>query len=117
MDDMINIFPDNLDLETARASFETFRKANPTLLAKVWFNNVYLPYHDVVEGGDISFFIEKDYSHDLANLKNGGKVMEVIDQLRAPLKQMGASNLHHATKYIQNLCKLAKMYADLGGSV
>lgn len=55
MDDIITIFPDNLDLETARASFETFRKANPTLLAKVWFNYVYLPYHDVIEA-EISVF-------------------------------------------------------------
>lgn len=110
LDDMIRIFPDNEDLGAARGSFETFRKANPTILAKVWYTHVTLPYKDVINTGDISFFYEKDYSTDLATLQNNSKVMEVIDQLREPLRNMGVTNTQHATKYIQNLCKLAAMY-------
>jgi hypothetical protein len=111
LDDMIRIFPENEDLEAAKGSFETFRKANPTILIKVWYSYVTVPYAPVIENGDISFFYEKDYSSDLASLQNNGKVMEVIDTLREPLKNMGEVNQQHATKYIQNLCKLSKMWS------
>jgi len=110
MDDMIRIFPENENLGAARGSFETFRKANPTILIKVWHSYVTVPYQNVIDAGDISFFYEKDYSSDLAKLQNNGKVMEVIDQLREPLRNMGETNQQHATKYIQGLCKISKMY-------
>jgi hypothetical protein len=111
LDDMIRIFPENEDLGAARGSFETFRKANPTIIVKVWYSYVTVPYQPVIDAGDISFFYEKDYSQDLANVNNNGKVMEVIDTLREPLRNMGVSNQQHATKYIQNLCKLSKLYS------
>ena len=111
LDDMIRIFPENEDLGAARGSFETFRKANHTIIVKVWYSYVTVPYQPVIDAGDISFFYEKDYSQDLANVNNNGKVMEVIDTLREPLRNMGVSNQQHATKYIQNLCKLSKLYS------
>lgn len=110
LDDMIHIFPENEDLGAARGSFETFRKANPTILVKVWYTYVTMPYKSVIETGDIRFFYEKDYTSDLASLNNNSKVMEVIDKLREPLRSMGVANTQHATKYIQNLCKLSEMY-------
>lgn len=110
LDDILRIFPDNEDLAAARGSFETFRKANPTILAKVWYTHITVPYQDIINTGDISFIYEKDYTSDLATLQNSGKVMEVIDQLREPLRNMSVTNQQHATKYIQNLCKLSKMY-------
>ena len=34
--DIINVFPDNTDLVTAKNSFVLIRKANPKLIIKIW---------------------------------------------------------------------------------
>lgn len=117
VDDIIRIFPERMEMETARNSFDTIKRANPTSIVKVWYKYVYMPYHDVIELGNIDYFLEKDYQSDLVNLNNSNRVLEVIDTLRNPLKSMSDVNKKHSTKYIQNLCKMSKMYIDLSGGV
>jgi len=117
VDDILSIFPDKIELETARNSFDSIKRANPTAIVKVWHKYVYLPYHEVIALGNIDYFLDKDYKADLVNLNNSNRVLEIIDTLRDPLKQMSHVNKAHSTKYIQNLCKLCKMYIDLAGNV
>lgn len=117
MDDIVSIFPDNLEIISARNTFETFRRANPTSIIKVWYKYVYSKYYDLIEQGNIDHFLEKDYSDDLTNVKNPNKVLAVVDELRHPLRNMGDANKAHSVKYIQNLCKLSNMYAEAGGMV
>jgi len=113
IDDIICIFPENNDLVIAKTSFDTIKKANPTAIIKAWVKFVYIPYKNVIDNGDISFFFDKDYSDDLSNLSNSNKILNIIDTLRMPIKEMGDSNKEHTTKYIQNLSKLSMMYNDL----
>ncbi len=114
MDDLVKIFPDNETVLVARSTFETFKKANPTIIVKVWYQNVYVPYGEQIDAGNIDFFLEKDYRDDLnASATNVDKVLEMVNSVRAPLRAMDAGNRAHATKYIQNLSKLAKAYTDL----
>ena len=108
--DIISVFPDNQDLAVAKTSFETIKKANPTIILKAWKNYVYTPYKDVIDGGDITFFLEKDYSSDLSILANSGEIMKIIDKLRQPIKEMDDVNKEHSIKYIQNLSKLSMLY-------
>ncbi len=117
VDDIISIFPDRLEIETGRNSFESIKRANPTAIVKVWYKYVYVPYHDVIEMGNIDYFLDKDYQADLANLNHPNRVLEIIDTLRNPLKSMSDVNKKHSIKYIQNLCKMCKMYIDLAGNV
>lgn len=117
VDDIVSIFPDRVELESARNSFDSIKRANPTAIAKVWHKYVYTPYYDVIEMGNIDYFLDKDYKADLVNLNNQNRVLEIIDTLRNPLKSMSEVNKKHSTKYIQNLCKLCKMYIDLAGNV
>jgi hypothetical protein len=112
MDDIISIYPENVEIAGARNSFDAFRKANPILIAKAWHKFIYIPYNELVEKGDITLFIEKDYSTDLAHLKNVDKVMLIIDKIRAPIRSMSESNKAHTTKYLQNLCKLSALYTE-----
>ena len=109
--DIISVFPDNQDLAVAKTSFETIKKANPTIILKAWKSYVYTPYKDVIDGGDITFFLEKDYSSDLSILANSGEIMKIIDKLRQPIKEMDDVNKEHSIKYIQNLSKLSMLYA------
>jgi hypothetical protein len=113
IDDIIFIFPDNNDLVIAKTSFDTIKKANPTAIIKAWLKFVYIPYKNVIDNGDISFFFDKDYSDDLSNLSNSNKILNIIDTLRMPIKEMGDANKEHTSKYIQNLSKLSMMYNDM----
>jgi hypothetical protein len=113
LDEIIHILPENQEVPAARNSFDTIRRANPTSIAKAWYLFVYKPYETVIETGNISFFFDKDYSGDLQTLSNASRIMEIIDKIRDPIKNMGPENLAHSTKYIQNLCKLSAIYYSL----
>ena len=113
IDDLISIFPNNTDLSLAKTTFDTIKKANPSAIVKAWLKFVYLPYENVINAGDISFFFDKDYSEDLLNVSNSNKILNIIDTFRTPIKEMGDVNKEHTTKYIQNLSKLSMMYNDM----
>ena len=110
IDDIILVVPENVEIAAARDSFETIRRANPTAIIKAWNKFVAQKYGDRLIGGDLAYFLEKDYSEDLANLRNSNKVIEIIDTLREPLKHMGDSNRAMSLKYLINLCKLSNIY-------
>ena len=110
LDDILRIFPENTDIATAKRSFETIKKANPTAILKVWSSFVYAPYKQVIDSGNIEFFFEKDYRSDLNNLANSSEIMKMIDIMREPVQQMSDVNKAHSMKYIQNLSKLSVLY-------
>ena len=107
--DIQSVFPNDVDLLTAKNALGAVRKANPKLLVKIWIKYVVTPYKQEISDGDINFFINKDYSTDLARNDNADKIMESIDRLRNPIKQMTPENQTKTMKYIQNLSKLALM--------
>ena len=107
--DIQSVFPDDPDILTAKNALLAIRKANPKLLVRIWLTYVYTPYKAQIEAGNINFFLTKDYSSDLAQNYNASKIMESIDRLRNPVKQMSPDNQAKTMKYIQNLSKLALM--------
>lgn len=110
LDDIIRVFPDNVEIAAARDSFETIRRANPTAIIKAWYKFVCVKYGVQLMAGDLDYFLDKDYSEDLANMRNSNKVIEIIDTLREPLKNMGEVNRAMSLKYLTNLCKMGTMY-------
>jgi hypothetical protein len=113
LDDIIRIFPDNVNLQTAKTSFQTIKRANPTAIAKVWFSYIYMPYREVIDNGDIQFFFQKDYSEDLSILQNSGEIMKIIDTLREPVSNMSETEKAFTMKYLQNLSKLSMLYSSM----
>ena len=107
LDDIQNVFPEDVDIKAAKNSIITIRKANPKLLIKIWTKYVVLPYQKEIADGNIIFFVSKDYSSDLVKTDNAGQIMDVIDRLREPIKLMSCENQQKTMKYIQNLSKLA----------
>ena len=110
LNDIVSILPDNMDIKTAIKSFETIKKANPTIILKVWSSSVYLPYKTSIDNGDIDFFVNKDYKEDLNYISNSQDVMKVIDTIREPIRSMNEVNRSHTMKYIQVLSKLSELY-------
>jgi len=111
--DIHNVFPEDADILAAKNSLIAIRKANPKLIVKIWIKYVATPYQDRIMAGDINFFIEKDYSNDLTRSGNPDQIMESIDRLRNPVKQMNHDNQQKTMKYIQNLCKIASMVPNI----
>ena len=107
--DIQSVFPNDVDILTAKNTLIAVRKANPKLLVKIWIKYVFTPYKDQIESGDINFFLTKDYSSDLSRNDNSDKIMEAIDRLRTPIKEMSVDNQAKTMKYIQNLSKLAML--------
>ena len=110
VNDIINVFPEDVDLVAAKNSFSLIRKANPKMIVKIWQKFVVEKYSDIIDNNDISFFINKDYSSDLTNAENSDKIMEAINRLRTPVQMMTSEDQKKVMKYIQNLKKLSVLY-------
>lgn len=108
--DVHSVFPEDTDVLAAKNALLAIRKANPKMIIKIW--NVFIvgKYKSEIESGNLDFFINKDYSNDVANADNSSKIVESIDRLRAPIKSMSKDNQEKTMKYIQNLTKLASIY-------
>jgi len=108
--DIQSVFPEDHDILVAKNSLLAIRKANPKMIVKIWNTYIVGKYKSEIEKGDITFFINKDYSQDLIYASNSDKIIESIDRLRMPIKSMNASEQAKTMKYIQNLTKLASIY-------
>ena len=109
-DDLMRVLLNNKEIIYARTSFETIKRANPTAIIKSWYNFVFLPYKDVIDNGNLTFFIDKDYGSDLSHLNRSEDIIKMIDNIRNPIREMDETNKTHALKYVQNLCKLSDLY-------
>ena len=107
--DIQNVFPEDHDILVAKNSLLAIRKANPKMIVKIWKTFIVDKYQQEIEAGNLDFFMEKDYSQDLAASENSGKIMDSINRLRGPIKQMTTESQQKTMKYIQNLTKLAAL--------
>ena len=106
--DVQNVFPEDTDILTAKNALLAVRKANPKMIVKIWNAFIVGKYKNEIEAGNIDFFINKDYSSDVSSAANSDKIMESINRLREPIKNMSQDNQSKVMKYIQNLTKLAQ---------
>ena len=110
-DDLLIIFPNDKDVSLGKKSCQTIIKMNITSILKMWYNYS-SPYFQQIENGDISFFIEKDYSSDIKDTYSKTWTEDIINRLRQPIKLLENSNKEKAMKYIQNLTKLSRVHME-----
>ena len=115
LDDVLKLLPGNRSMMTAIRSFQTVITFNKSVIIKCWHKYVYKKYADVIEKGEITFFFEKDYNEDLTNLKNPNKVIEIIDSIRTPVKEICENpiNTEYVVTYMMNLSKLSVAFAEM----
>jgi hypothetical protein len=109
-DDVLRIFPDNLDILKTKNYITTIRKMNPRLIIQLWKEFVSTPYAESIASGDFEYFMEKDYASDVKLLDDADKIVGGIEQLRHSLKNMNDEDRKTAMKYVQNLTKLSNVY-------
>ena len=110
IDSIYEVFPDDADILASRNILKQIRKANPKLIVKVWKTYVVDKYDNEISSGNINFFIEKDYVNDVNEMDSSSKILEGINRLRDPIRNMGEKNQKTSMKYIQNLSQLTKLY-------
>jgi hypothetical protein len=109
LNDVQSVFPEDVDILTAKNALTAIRKANPKMIVKIWRVFIAEKYRDQILAGNISFFIDKDYGDDVSTAQNSDKIMESINRLREPIRNMGPDNQAKVMKYIQNLTKLSEL--------
>ena len=107
--DIQSVFPNDPDILATKTTLLAVRKVNPKMIVKIWNSCVVGKYKSEIEAGNIDFFISKDYSQDVSAASNSDKIMETINRLREPIRQMTPMSQAKTMKYIQNLTKLAAM--------
>jgi len=113
LDDIISIMPDNTELVKSKMFFTTIKQANPTLIIKIWYTYIFLPYKEIIESGNAEYFLEKDYTEDLQYIPYAADVLRIIDtSIRNPIKEMNAENKEKCVKYIQLLTKISEVYSQ-----
>ena len=113
LEDILVVFPDNMDILAVKNTTSIIRKSNPKMLVDLWHINVTLKYKDEIKNDNIDFFIEMDYSDEISknkNIKNANHIMNCIETLRGPIRHMGDDNKLKMMRYIQNLSKLSTVH-------
>lgn len=110
VEDIQNVFPNDPDILASKTALLAIRKANPRLIIKIWNEHIVSKYKDHIMNGDLSFFIDKDYSADLSDMDSASSIVKKINVLREPIRNMGSENQEKCMKYIQNLTKLSQLY-------
>ena len=110
VNDIQSVFPEDVDILTTKNTLSLVRKANPKMIIKIWRSFIVDKYRKEIEAGDIGFFLEKDYSEDVQGADHSKKIMDAIDRLREPVRNMSQEDQAKTMKYIQNLTKLALSY-------
>ena len=109
VEDVQCVFPEDDEVKTMKNLLFLFKKTNPKLVLEYWNICIRVPYQEQIKNGDISFFINKDYSEDVIMTDS---ISKFIERLRGYVKNMTEENQQKSMKYIQNLCNLAKFYYE-----
>jgi hypothetical protein len=107
IEDVQSIFPEDDEVITMKNLIFMLKKTNPRLIMEGWNMYISTPYKEPIDNGDISFFINKDYSADVTMTDS---ISNFIERLRGYVRNMSEENQQKSMKYIQNLCNLTKLY-------
>lgn len=110
IDDVLTIFPNDLDLQTCATFLKGIRKINPRMTINSWNQWVTVKYRREIEMGNLQFFEDKDYKNDLKGSQEEQKILNTIERIRNDVKQCGEDNKKKTMKYLQNLTKLSDLY-------
>ena len=111
INDVLRVFPNDNDLITCKHALMNMRKMNPKIIMTGFYESVSKPYRNHIENGDVSFFIDKDYNKDMYFESDIDRiVLEKIDLIREPVRNMCDEDKKNVLKYLSNLTKLCDLY-------
>jgi hypothetical protein len=108
VEDISRVFPTNSDISTFKTIIGQVLTITPKTIYKTFKKHVVDKYQAEIDAGDINFFINKDYNGDLEN----NTILEKIDCLRGPVREMNPAEQAKVIKYMQNMAKLCQLYEE-----
>lgn len=109
MDDIILVFPNNLDIKTGRTFVVGLINVSKKKLMGIWKTSIVDIYDEAIMNGDKNYFINKDYSYDLG-VGGTDNMMNIVEEIRLLIRNTSEENKDKAIKYLQNLSKICKLY-------
>jgi len=109
MDDIILVFPNNLDIKTGRTFVVGLISVSKKKLMGIWKTSIVDIYDEAIMNGDKNYFINKDYSYDLG-VGGTDNMMNIVEEIRLLIRNTSEENKDKAIKYLQNLSKICKLY-------
>tara|TARA_Y100000813_G_scaffold197609_1_gene183314 strand:+ start:2138 stop:2524 length:387 start_codon:yes stop_codon:yes gene_type:complete len=109
LEDVIEIFPENVDLKTGLTMIEGIKFAKPGYLILLWKTSIVDLYEDQIMSGDKGFFLNKNYTNDLGE-ENKGQVLKIIDDIKQLMRETSEANRNKTMEYVQNLTKICKLF-------
>jgi len=117
MDHVLNSLPETdykKEVKTARNYFDWLKSMNPSLIIKIWYSQVYIPYKTEINSQDtVNFMLKKDYEQDVSILGNAQDIIQVINHLKGPLESMDESQRNKVMDYLRKLSSLSEMYSEI----
>lgn len=110
IEDLIVIYPEDLDLKTSHTFITGIIKVNPRMICNYYYQNIAIKYKKQLEKGDVDFFINKDYDEDLGDEWKTNKIHSTMEKWRELLRNSSIENKKKSIKYFQNLSKLSELY-------
>ena len=104
------VFSEDMSIKKAIMALNMIKKVNPALIIKIWYTYVCSQYENEIHNDNINFFIEKDYKKDFLYIKSSDDIINNIDKLREPVRNMSKENQEKSLMYVKNLCILSKLY-------
>ena len=113
--DIKRVFPQNMDIVALNKGLPSILMITPKLIIKSFKTNFVDVYRSEIEEGDINFFIDLDYQNDLTNLgvDTNSAILEKINYLKEPIRQMNAREQESVMKYMKNLMGLIDLYYSM----
>ena len=104
------VFSEDTSIKKAKMALNMIKKVNPALIVKIWYTYVCSQYEAEINSDNINFFIEKDYKKDFIYINQSDDIINNIDKLREPVRNMSKENQEKSLMYVKNLCILSKLY-------
>tara|TARA_B100001287_G_C22679298_1_gene529424 strand:- start:1171 stop:1575 length:405 start_codon:yes stop_codon:yes gene_type:complete len=111
--DLSKVYPENVEIKTGLTLVQTMKRFNPKLMISRYKKGVNDDYYDKIVKGDVSFFLNKDYSKDVGKFYDSNEVKEQtdwIDSLKSLYIEASDENKKKLLKYFQNFSKICRMY-------
>jgi len=112
--DIERVFPNDSDILSVRKTLSKSLFIMPKTLIRMFNDYFVAMYSTEIDSGDLTFFIENDYRSKHGYKKTDDVwIIDKIDILREPVRNMSQEDKEKVIQYLKNLKKLSDLYNNL----
>ena len=112
--DIERVFPNDTDITASRKSLSRMIMIMPKAVIRAFNEHICMVYGSEIEEGNLDFFIDNDYNSKHGNIiNNNNMIINKINELRQPVRNMADDDKAKVIQYLKNLKKLTELYNSL----